>query len=129
MGGLECVITGLMDEFCLFFAGKKYAREIFTLCAIFVSFTVATINVTPVSSQFFTVSLLKHKKKKKERKGRIQKLWRCVSTEKFLVLVLIHDCIKWIYEMRRNLKESVKEKRHKLIRLSSTYPQMIFYDE
>ncbi|KAK7600886.1 hypothetical protein V9T40_008327 [Parthenolecanium corni] len=49
MGGLECVITGLMDEFCLFFAGKKYAREIFTLCAIFVSFTVATINVTPVS--------------------------------------------------------------------------------
>ncbi|XKL65370.1 hypothetical protein PGB90_008790 [Kerria lacca] len=47
MGGLECVITGLMDEFCLFFAGKKYAREIFTLCAIGVSFTVATINVTP----------------------------------------------------------------------------------
>lgn len=49
MGGLECVITGLMDEFCLFFAKKKYAREIFTLCAIFVSFSVATINVTPVS--------------------------------------------------------------------------------
>lgn len=50
MGGLECVITGLMDEFCLFFAKKKYAREIFTLCAVCVSFAVATINVTPVKS-------------------------------------------------------------------------------
>lgn len=58
MGGLECVITGLMDEFCSFFAGKKYAREIFTACAIVVSFSVATINVTPVSViDFWTLTL------------------------------------------------------------------------
>lgn len=56
MGGLECVITGLMDEFCLFFAHKKYAREIFTLCAIGVSFSIATINVTPVRNDYFNYS-------------------------------------------------------------------------
>lgn len=48
MGGMECVITGLMDEFHGFFGKKKYAREIFTACAAFVSFCVACINVTPV---------------------------------------------------------------------------------
>nr|CAH7712386.1 unnamed protein product [Callosobruchus chinensis] len=47
MGGLECVITGLMDEFSDFFKGKKYAREIFTLGIIIMSFSVALINVTP----------------------------------------------------------------------------------
>lgn len=50
MGGLECVITGLMDEFCTFFRGKKYSRELFTFGAILVSFSVALINVTPVSA-------------------------------------------------------------------------------
>lgn len=50
MGGLECVITGLMDEFSIFFKEKKYAREIFTLIVILTSFSVALINVTPVSS-------------------------------------------------------------------------------
>lgn len=49
MGGLECVITGLMDEFAVFFREKKYAREIFTLVVILTSFSVALINVTPVS--------------------------------------------------------------------------------
>lgn len=48
MGGLECVITGLMDEFCGFFKGKKWSREIFTFGAIVVSFSVAMTNVTPV---------------------------------------------------------------------------------
>ncbi|KAJ8925416.1 hypothetical protein NQ315_009248 [Exocentrus adspersus] len=47
MGGLECVITGLMDEFSNFFKDKKYSREIFTLVIIIMSFSVATINVTP----------------------------------------------------------------------------------
>lgn len=47
MGGLECVITGLMDEFCTFFKGKKFSRELFTFGAILVSFSVALINVTP----------------------------------------------------------------------------------
>ncbi|XP_026677340.1 sodium-dependent dopamine transporter-like [Diaphorina citri] len=47
MGGLECVITGLMDEFRVYFKGYPHAREIFTCCAIAVSFSVAMINVTP----------------------------------------------------------------------------------
>ncbi|XP_048517887.1 sodium-dependent noradrenaline transporter [Dendroctonus ponderosae] len=47
MGGLECVITGLMDEFSSFFRQRKYAREIFTLIVILTSFSVALINVTP----------------------------------------------------------------------------------
>lgn len=49
MGGLECVITGLMDEFHSYFKGYKHAREAFTLCAVIVSFCIATFNVTPVS--------------------------------------------------------------------------------
>uniref|UniRef100_A0A8D9ATG9 Transporter n=1 Tax=Cacopsylla melanoneura TaxID=428564 RepID=A0A8D9ATG9_9HEMI len=47
MGGLECVITGLMDEFRPYFKGYPHAREIFTCAAIAVSFSVAMINVTP----------------------------------------------------------------------------------
>ncbi|XP_066249427.1 sodium-dependent noradrenaline transporter-like [Euwallacea similis] len=47
MGGLECVITGLMDEFSVFFRDRKYARETFTLIVILTSFSVALINVTP----------------------------------------------------------------------------------
>jgi len=48
MGGMECVITGLMDEFHSFFQGRRFARELFTLGAAAVSFSVALINVTPV---------------------------------------------------------------------------------
>lgn len=51
MGGLECVITGLMDEFSVYFRNRKYAREIFTLVIIITSFSVALINVTPVSTE------------------------------------------------------------------------------
>ncbi|KAK6622530.1 hypothetical protein RUM44_002342 [Polyplax serrata] len=47
MGGMECVITGLMDEFHNFFKGNKHSREIFTLCAVTVSFSIALVNVTP----------------------------------------------------------------------------------
>ncbi|XP_075210738.1 sodium-dependent noradrenaline transporter-like [Lycorma delicatula] len=47
MGGMECVITGLMDEFHSFFKGRRYAREIFTFCAVVTSFSVAIVNVTP----------------------------------------------------------------------------------
>jgi solute carrier family 6 noradrenalin transporter-like protein 2 len=50
MGGMECVITGLMDEFHSFFHGRRFAREIFTLGAATVSFSVALINVTPVGT-------------------------------------------------------------------------------
>lgn len=49
MGGLECVITGLMDEFSTFFRERRYSREVFTFGVILVSFSVALINVTPVS--------------------------------------------------------------------------------
>ena len=52
MGGMECVITGLMDEFHSFFHGRRFAREIFTLGAATVSFSIALINVTPVGTIF-----------------------------------------------------------------------------
>jgi len=50
MGGMECVITGLMDEFHSFFQGRRFARELFTLGAAAVSFSIALINVTPVGT-------------------------------------------------------------------------------
>ena len=48
MGGLECVITGLMDEFCDFFHKRKITREMFTGIVVFSSFLVALSCVTPV---------------------------------------------------------------------------------
>lgn len=50
MGGLECVITGLTDEFSHFFKKRKISRETFTLVVIILSFSVALVNLTPVSS-------------------------------------------------------------------------------
>jgi hypothetical protein len=58
MGGLECVITGLMDEFHSFFKPYKYARETFTLFAVVFSFCIAIFNVTPVSLISFIITLL-----------------------------------------------------------------------
>lgn len=52
------MITGLMDEFHGFFGKKKYAREIFTACAAFVSFCVACINVTPVRESGFQCQII-----------------------------------------------------------------------
>ena len=49
MGGLECVITGLMDEFRDVFRRFRITREIFTGIVVFVSFLVALSCVTPVS--------------------------------------------------------------------------------
>ncbi|XP_042909495.1 sodium-dependent dopamine transporter-like [Parasteatoda tepidariorum] len=46
MGGLESVITGLMDEFKDFFDRRKYSREIFTSVVLFTSFSMTIINVT-----------------------------------------------------------------------------------
>ena len=48
MGGLECVITGVMDEFKDFFQRHKISREIFTGLVVFSSFLVAISCVTPV---------------------------------------------------------------------------------
>ena len=48
MGGLECVITGLMDEFKDFFKRWHINREIFTGMIVSVSFVVALCCVTPV---------------------------------------------------------------------------------
>jgi solute carrier family 6 noradrenalin transporter-like protein 2 len=48
MGGLECVITGLMDEFRDFFRRFRISREIFTGVVVFFSFFVALSCVTPV---------------------------------------------------------------------------------
>ncbi|XP_023333623.1 sodium-dependent dopamine transporter isoform X2 [Eurytemora carolleeae] len=47
MGGLECVITGVMDEFKEFFHKHKISREIFTGFVVFFSFLVAIVCVTP----------------------------------------------------------------------------------
>lgn len=47
MGGLECVITGLMDEFKPFFNKHHINREMFTGIIVFVSFFVALSCVTP----------------------------------------------------------------------------------
>ena len=48
MGGLECVITGLMDEFRIFFNRWGITREIFTGIIVSASFVVALCCVTPV---------------------------------------------------------------------------------
>jgi hypothetical protein len=49
MGGLECVITGLMDEFRDFFRRFRISREMFTAIVVFFSFFVALSCITPVS--------------------------------------------------------------------------------
>ncbi|XP_077503296.1 sodium-dependent noradrenaline transporter-like isoform X1 [Amblyomma americanum] len=46
MGGLESVITGLMDEFKTFFSRWRYRREVFTAIVICASFCVSIVNVT-----------------------------------------------------------------------------------
>ena len=48
MGGLECVITGLMDEFRVFLNRWGITREIFTGIIVSASFVVALCCVTPV---------------------------------------------------------------------------------
>ena len=55
MGGLECVITGLMDEFKSFFDKFHITREIFTGMVIMVSFLVALSCVTPVITKFYDI--------------------------------------------------------------------------
>jgi len=60
MGGLECVITGLMDEFSGFFKNRKWPRERFTFAVIGISFCVALINVTPVN---YNTILIKYSKR------------------------------------------------------------------
>ena len=55
MGGLECVITGLMDEFKSFFDKFHITREIFTGMVIMVSFLVALSCVTPVITKFYNI--------------------------------------------------------------------------
>lgn len=52
MGGLECIITGVIDEYGGYLRRtkyNKYTREIFTAVLVGTSFSVALLNVTPVS--------------------------------------------------------------------------------
>ena len=49
MGGLECVITGLMDEFRDTFRRRGISREMFTGFVVFFSFIMASTCVTPVT--------------------------------------------------------------------------------
>nr|AGY96957.1 high-affinity octopamine transporter protein 1 [Limulus polyphemus] len=46
MGGLESVITGLLDEFHTYFTRWRFRREIFTAVIISVSFIIGMVNVT-----------------------------------------------------------------------------------
>ncbi|CAL8069862.1 unnamed protein product [Orchesella dallaii] len=46
MGGLECVITGITDEFKTFFKKKKHGRECFMFFCVLISFLIGIINVT-----------------------------------------------------------------------------------
>ena len=48
MGGLECVITGLMDEYQDTFRRRGISREMFTGLVVFSSYIVAITCVTPV---------------------------------------------------------------------------------
>ena len=52
MGGMECVITGIMDEFRDFFRQHRYSREIFTLTMVGISYCVAISNITKVRKKF-----------------------------------------------------------------------------
>ena len=51
MGGLECVITGLMDEFRDTFRRRGISREMFTGFVVFFSFIMASTCVTPVKDR------------------------------------------------------------------------------
>ena len=62
MGGLECVITGLMDEFKSFFDRCHINREMFTGIVITVSFLVALSCVTPVTKTIRLASDRNHEK-------------------------------------------------------------------
>jgi solute carrier family 6 noradrenalin transporter-like protein 2 len=58
MGGLECVITGLMDEYQEFFRKRRISREVFTGFVVFSSYLVAITCVTP--GGFYIFSLLEN---------------------------------------------------------------------
>uniref|UniRef100_A0A0A9YIP2 Transporter n=3 Tax=Lygus hesperus TaxID=30085 RepID=A0A0A9YIP2_LYGHE len=56
MGGLECIITGVIDEYGGYLRRTKYhkyTREIFTAVLVGTSFSVALLNVTPGGMYFF----------------------------------------------------------------------------
>ena len=53
MGGMECVITGVMDEFQPLLKKWRYSREVFTFSATFVSFLVSITNITKVTCPVF----------------------------------------------------------------------------
>ncbi|CAG7825332.1 unnamed protein product [Allacma fusca] len=54
MGGLECVITGIMDEFKSWFRRKKHSREWFMFVCVLGSFLISIINVTRGGMYTFT---------------------------------------------------------------------------
>jgi len=49
MGGLECVITGITDEFKKWFRQKKHRKEWFKVGVVLSSFLISIINITRVS--------------------------------------------------------------------------------
>lgn len=63
MGGLECVITGLLDEFKDFFEKYRVSREAFTGVVVFSSFLVALSCITPVTKIISSKKVKLRKKK------------------------------------------------------------------
>jgi len=55
MGGLECVITGLMDEYKEFFRKRGISREMFTGFVVVCSYIVAIMCVTPGGIYIFSL--------------------------------------------------------------------------
>ncbi len=60
MGGLEAVITGVMDEFRGVFRRWRYSREVFTGAVVLSAFLLAVPNVTNVSQATPRQSLSPH---------------------------------------------------------------------
>lgn len=58
MGGLESVITGLMDEFNFHIGKYKIPRELFTVCVLCASFSMSMVNVTRVTIFSNAINLL-----------------------------------------------------------------------
>lgn len=58
MGGLESVITGLMDEFNFHVGKYKIPRELFTVCVLCASFSMSMVNVTRVSLVCVTIIII-----------------------------------------------------------------------
>ncbi|KAG1674786.1 Sodium-dependent noradrenaline transporter [Nymphon striatum] len=87
MGGLECVVTSIMDEYKPFLKRFKYSREIFTGIIFVISYTVALPNVTQVCSHTIAQDIQRMIKHKPSLYWRI--CWKYVSPAFLLAIIII----------------------------------------